>query len=96
MPVAFAVRALVGMVLERTVIRFLYGRPLETLLATWGISLILIQAVRTIFGAQNVQVENPSWMAGGIEVMTGVVLPWSRIVIIVFAAPVLAADLARC
>ena len=55
-PVAFAVSALVGIALERTVIRWLYGRPLETLLATWGISLILIQAVRTIFGAQNVQV----------------------------------------
>ena len=51
------------------VIRFLYGRPLETLLATWGISLILIQAVRTIFGAQNVQVENPAWMSGGVEIM---------------------------
>ena len=71
--------------LERTVIRFLYGRPLETLLATWGISLILMQTVRTIFGAQNVQVENPSWMSGGIEAITGVVLPWSRIVIIGFA-----------
>ncbi len=84
-PVAFAVSALVGMALERTVIRWLYGRPLETLLATWGISLILIQAVRTIFGAQNVQVENPSFMSGGVELLTGVVLPWSRIVIIGFA-----------
>ena len=89
-PVAFAVSGIVGMVLERTVIRWLYGRPLETLLATWGLSLILIQAVRTIFGAQNVQVENPSWMSGGIEIMTNVVLPWSRIAIIVFAAAVLA------
>ncbi len=84
-PAAFAISALVGMVLERTVIRWLYGRPLETLLATWGISLILIQTVRTIFGAQNVQVENPSFMSGGLEVLTGVVLPWSRIVIIGFA-----------
>ena len=57
------------MVLERSVIRWLYGRPLETLLATWGISLILIQAVRTIFGAQNVQVENPSFMSGGVEII---------------------------
>jgi urea transport system permease protein len=89
-PVSFAVSALVGMVLERTVIRFLYGRPLETLLATWGISLILMQTVRTIFGAQNVPVENPSWMSGGIEAITGVVLPWSRIVIIGFAGFVLA------
>jgi urea transport system permease protein len=89
-PVSFAVSALVGMILERTVIRFLYGRPLETLLATWGISLILMQTVRTIFGAQNVPVENPSWMSGGIEAITGVVLPWSRIVIIGFAGFVLA------
>jgi len=90
-PAAFAASALVGMALERSVIRFLYGRPLETLLATWGISLILIQTVRTIFGAQNVQVENPSWMSGGIEAVTGVVLPWSRIIIIGFAALVLLA-----
>ena len=88
-PVAFAASAIVGMVLERTVIRWLYGRPLETLLATWGLSLILIQAVRTLFGAQNVQVENPSWMSGGVEIMTNVVLPWSRIGIIVFSAIVL-------
>ena len=88
-PVAFAAAAVVGMILERTVIRWLYGRPLETLLATWGLSLILIQAVRTIFGAQNVQVENPSWMSGGVEIMTNVVLPWSRIAIIVFSAMVL-------
>jgi urea transport system permease protein len=88
-PVAFSVSAVVGMILERTVIRFLYGRPLETLLATWGLSLILIQTVRTIFGAQNVQVENPSWMAGGIEIMSNVVLPWNRIIIIAFAGLVL-------
>jgi urea transport system permease protein len=87
-PAAFAVAALVGMALERSVIRWLYGRPLETLLATWGISLVLIQAVRTIFGAQNVQVENPAFMSGGVEMFTGVVLPWSRIVIIAFAAAV--------
>ena len=84
-PVSFAVAALVGMALERSVIRFLYGRPLETLLATWGISLMLIQASRSIFGAQNVQVENPVWMSGGIEFVTGVVLPYNRIVIIGFA-----------
>jgi len=90
-PAAFVASALAGMALERTVIRHLYGRPLETLLATWGLSLILIQAVRTVFGAQNVQVENPSWMAGGVEAVTGVVLPWSRIVIAAFAAVVLLA-----
>ncbi|NDP41874.1 MAG: urea ABC transporter permease subunit UrtB [Aromatoleum sp.] len=89
LPAAFAASALIGMVMERTVIRFLYGRPLETLLATWGISLILIQAVRTLFGAQNVQVENPVWMSGGITVFANSVLPYSRIVIIGFAAAVL-------
>jgi urea transport system permease protein len=90
-PMAFLFAGLLGVLLERCLIRFLYGRPLETLLATWGISLVLIQAMRTIFGAQNVQVENPSWMAGGVEVLTGIVLPWSRIVIAVFAGAVLLA-----
>ncbi|APV50763.1 urea ABC transporter permease subunit UrtB [Betaproteobacteria bacterium GR16-43] len=89
-PSAFLASMLVGMALERCVVRFLYGRPLETLLATWGISLMLIQTVRTIFGAQNVQVENPSWMSGGLEILSGVVLPYSRIVIIAFAVAVLA------
>src|SRR6267142_5343513 len=88
-PAAFVVSGLVGMALERSVIRWLYGRPLETLLATWGISLVLIQAVRTLFGAQNVQVENPAFMSGGIAVLTGIVLPWSRIVIIGFSICVL-------
>jgi urea transport system permease protein len=83
-PTAFMVCALTGMLLERGVIRFLYGRPLETLLATWGISLVLIQSVRLIFGAQNVEVANPSWLSGGVEVLYGVVLPYSRIAIIVF------------
>ncbi|AIR90377.1 urea ABC transporter permease subunit UrtB [Pseudomonas cremoricolorata] len=85
LPVAFAVSAGVGMLLERTVIRHLYGRPLETLLATWGISLILIQAVRLIFGAQNVEVANPGWLSGGVQVLPNLMLPWSRIVIIGFA-----------
>ena len=90
-PVAFVVSACVGMLLERLVIRWLYGRPLETLLATWGISLMLIQAVRTYFGPQNVGVENPPFMSGGIEAFTGVVLPWNRIFIICFSALVLIA-----
>jgi urea transport system permease protein len=84
-PVAFVVCALVGVLLERCVIRFLYGRPLETLLATWGISLALIQTVRLIFGAQNVAVENPSWLSGGWELMPTVVLPYSRIATIIFS-----------
>ena len=88
-PAAFIAAAIVGMLLERSVIRFLYGRPLETLLATWGISLMLIQGVRSLFGAQNVQVENPVWMSGGLEMFSGVVLPYSRIAIIVFSGVVL-------
>src|SRR5260221_6708798 len=81
-PASFVVAAAVGMALERTVIRWLYGRPLETLFATWAISLMLIQGVRSIFGAQNVQVENPAFMSGGIEIVSGVEVPYSRIVII--------------
>ena len=85
LPVAFFVTAAIGMALERTVIRHLYGRPLETLLATWGISLMLIQAVRLVFGAQNVEVANPEWLSGGIQVLPNLVLPYNRIVIIAFA-----------
>ncbi|MFF7707700.1 urea ABC transporter permease subunit UrtB [Pseudomonas sp. NPDC007930] len=85
LPVAFFVTACIGMALERTIIRHLYGRPLETLLATWGISLMLIQAVRLIFGAQNVEVANPAWLSGGIQVLPNLVLPWNRVVIIGFA-----------
>lgn len=83
-PAAFLVCAAIGMLMERSVIRFFYGRPLETLLATWGISLILIQSIRSLFGAQNVEVANPSWLSGGVEVLYGVVLPYSRLAIIVF------------
>jgi urea transport system permease protein len=90
-PCAFVVSGLVGALLERGVIRFLYGRPLETLLATWGISLMLQQAVRSLFGAQNVPVENPRWLSGGVEAMSNLVLPWNRIAIIAFAMLVLAA-----
>ena len=89
-PIAFMASALVGAVLERGVIRFLYGRPLETLLATFGISLVLQQTVRTIFGAQNVGVENPAWMSGGITLLPNLTLPYNRIAIIVFAFAVLA------
>jgi urea transport system permease protein len=89
-PAAFAASALTGAILERGVIRFLYGRPLETLLATWGISLMLMQLVRSVFGAQNVGVENPSWMSGGVTLMGNLQLPWNRIFIIAFAFAVLA------
>jgi len=83
-PVAFSVAGLVGVILERSIIRHLYGRPLETLLATWGISLVLIQTVRLIFGAQNVEVSNPSWLSGGVTVTSGLVLTYNRIAIIFF------------
>ena len=89
-PMSFLVAATVGILLERLVIRHLYGRALETLLATWGISLILMQAVRNLFGAQNVAVENPAWMSGGWAVTSNLVLPYNRIAIIVFAILVLA------
>ena len=89
-PAAFLAAALVGAVLERSVIRWLYGRPLETLLATWGISLVLMQSVRSLFGAQNVGVENPAWMSGGVQVLPNLVLPYNRLAILVFAALVLA------
>jgi urea transport system permease protein len=88
-PAAFFVAALVGVIMERTVIRWLYGRTLETLLATWGLSLVLIQSARVIFGAQNVEVSNPSWMSGGIELMPNLILPWNRIIIVGFAMFVL-------
>ena len=89
-PVAFMASALVGAAMERSVIRFLYGRPLETLLATWGISLILMQSVRTVFGAQNVGVENPSWMSGNFAMLPNLSLPYNRLMIVVFALVVLA------
>jgi urea transport system permease protein len=90
LPVAFFITAGIGMALERTVIRHLYGRPLETLLATWGISLILIQAVRVLFGAQNVEVANPGWLSGGIQLLPNLVLPYNRIAVIIFVLLVLA------
>jgi urea transport system permease protein len=80
-PIAFLVAALVGLILERSVIRFLYGRPLETLLATWGVSLILQQAVRSI-NPRNVDVTPPAWLRGGIPLGT-FQLPYARIFIIV-------------
>jgi urea transport system permease protein len=89
-PVAFLLTAAVGMALERSVIRFLYGRPLETLLATWGVSLILQQAVRSIFGSPNKEVSNPAWMTGGFDAIGGFTITWNRLVIIVFCLIVLA------
>jgi len=90
LPLAFLVAAIVGIIIERTVIRFLYGRPLETLLATWGISLILQQAVRTAFGPTNKEVGNPSWMSGAFE-LGGITVTYNRLWIIVFTLAVFVA-----
>jgi urea transport system permease protein len=92
-PLAFLVAGLVGIAIERGVIRFLYGRPLETLLATWGISLILQQAVRTSFGPTNREVGAPHFMSGAFE-LGGLTITWNRLWIIVFAAIIFALLLA--
>ena len=89
LPLAFLVAAAVGLAIERGIIRFLYGRPLETLLATWGVSLILQQAVRTIFGPTNREVGNPSWMSGAFEIGQ-LSITWNRLWILVFALAVFA------
>ncbi|HEY5706154.1 MAG TPA: urea ABC transporter permease subunit UrtB [Terrimicrobiaceae bacterium] len=83
-PISFLVAALVGIALERGVIRFLYSRPLESLLATWGVSLVLQQLFRLIFGANNVQVYSPSWLSGNFTV-SDVLLGWNRLFVIGFA-----------
>jgi urea transport system permease protein len=88
-PVAFLFAGFLGVILERTLIRFLYGRPLETLLATWGVSLIMQQAVRSIFGSPNKAVSNPGWMTGGFDVIGGFTITWNRLYIIVFCFVVL-------
>ncbi|HEV8616522.1 MAG TPA: urea ABC transporter permease subunit UrtB [Methylomirabilota bacterium] len=91
LPVSFVVAAGVGLVLERGVIRFLYGRPLETLLLTWGASLIIQQGLRLWFGAANVDVAAPRWLSGGVPVLVGLQLPYNRLFIIGLAAVAVAA-----
>lgn len=81
-PAAFLISGLLGLLLEVSVVRFLYGRPLDTLLATWGVGLILQQAARSIFGAPNVQVISPAWLNGGLVVTAGLLLPYKRLFII--------------
>jgi urea transport system permease protein len=93
LPLAFLVTALVGIAIERSIIRWLYGRALETLLATWGLSLILQQAVRTIFGPTNKQVGNPQWMSGSFE-LGGLDITYNRFWIVLFAIAVFIALLA--
>src|SRR5262249_29824521 len=86
LPFSFLVAGATGFLLERGVIRFLYGRPLETLLLTWGVSLVIQQGLRLWFGAANVDVTSPRWLSGGIPVMIGVQLPYNRLFIIGLAA----------
>ncbi|MBZ0161115.1 MAG: urea ABC transporter permease subunit UrtB [Notoacmeibacter sp.] len=89
LPLAFLVAAAVGLVMERGIIRFLYGRPLETLLATWGVSLILQQAVRTVFGPTNREVANPSFMSGAFQ-LGEMSITYNRLFIVIFALVVFA------
>ena len=89
LPLAFLISGAVGMAMERSIIRHLYGRPLETLLATWGVSLVLQQAVRTIFGPTNKEVSNPSWMSGAFE-LGQMSITWNRMYIVIFALVVFA------
>jgi urea transport system permease protein len=84
-PLAFIVSGMVGIMIERLVIRHLYGRPLETLLATFGISLILQQAVRSIYGPLNQEVKTPEWMSGALEINSALSLTYNRLYIIIFA-----------
>ncbi len=92
-PLAFIVAGAIGILIERTIIRFLYGRPLETLLATWGLSLVLQQAVRTMFGPNNREVGNPSWMSGAFEIGQ-ITITYNRLWILCFTLAVFAILLA--
>src|SRR6266853_4246221 len=93
-PAAFVVAGLAGVVLERTIIRFLYGRPLETLLATFGVSLALQQLVRSIFTANNRAVETPQWMSGTLQLGDALAITYNRLYIVIFTAIVFAILLA--
>jgi urea transport system permease protein len=88
-PLAFVVAGAIGILIERSIIRFLYGRPLETLLATWGLSLVLQQAVRTMFGPTNREVGNPSWMSGAFEIGQ-ITITYNRLWILCFTLTVFA------
>ena len=83
-PTAFLVAAAMGILIERTIIRFLYGRPLETLLATFGVSLILQQLVRSVFSALNRSVETPAWMSGTLQFNEALSLTYNRLYIVLF------------
>ncbi len=91
LPLSFLTAALVGWLMEIGLIRFLYGRPLDSLLATWGVGMMLQQAARSIFGAPNVAVTSPSWLNGGLEIGAGLVLTYKRLFIIALVIAVLSA-----
>lgn len=93
-PVAFAFCALCGMLLEVCVIRFLYRRPLETLLATWAVSIALVKGVQLVFGAQNVEFITPAFLNGGVRVFSGFFITWNRVFAIALAAAIFAATYA--
>jgi len=91
LPAAFVIAALLGALMEVALIRHLYGRPLDTLLATWGVGLILQQGARSIFGAPNVNVSSPAWLSGGYDIGAGLLLPYKRIFIIALVIVVVVA-----
>jgi urea transport system permease protein len=93
-PAAFLVAAFMGVVIERTIIRFLYGRPLETLLATFGLSLILQQLVRSLFSANNRSVQTPDWMSGSLKLNDALAITYNRLYIVIFTLIVFAIILA--
>lgn len=82
LPLSFLVSGLMGVLMEKFLIQYLYGRPIDSLLATWGVSMILQQLARTVFGAPNVDVVSPGWLDGGIQVVAGVQFPYKRLFII--------------
>jgi len=90
LPVAFVVAGTMGLVLEATLIRRLYGRPLDTLLVTWGVSLMLQQLARDVFGAPNVQVLSPRWLEGGVHLAGVVDMPYARLFIVALVAAAVA------
>lgn len=90
-PAAFVVAALLGALMEVSLVQFLYGRPLDTLLATWGVGLMLQQGARSIFGAPNVNVSSPIWLQGGFDIGADLLLPYKRVFIIVLVAAIIGA-----
>src|SRR5436309_11475524 len=93
-PAAFVVAGVTGVVIERAIIRFLYGRPLETLLATFGVSLILQQLVRSIFSANNRSVVTPAWLSGSLQINEALAITFNRLYIVMFTLIVFAILLA--